>query len=301
MRLSPGEIEGRARALFGEPNVRLSTARDLRFGRHGSISVVLQGERAGLWYDHESGRGGSVLTTGECAPRPSGEPRRGPLTWDSDSADKLEALLRSGLCPVEDAHTRASSLRPDPRSPAQQYLASRGIDRWPHSIRGWHRAGIAYLAQTADGSILAAQVLPLTPDGRKDRARWSDGVTKRTWSACRGWHHYAAVRLPGRGEPVLCEGVETGLSIWLATGRPVACCLGRAGFIHLRIGKRMTIARDGDEPGSQADTSLVTAIADRRKRGQRVRVASPPLGQDFNDVHMADGLSAVAKLIRGAV
>ena len=50
-----------ARAALGEPNGKLSSARELRFGTHGSKSVVLQGEKAGAYYDHENGPGGGPV------------------------------------------------------------------------------------------------------------------------------------------------------------------------------------------------------------------------------------------------
>ena len=36
-----------ARALLGEPNARLSTARELRYGTHGSLAVHVGGEYSG--------------------------------------------------------------------------------------------------------------------------------------------------------------------------------------------------------------------------------------------------------------
>ena len=47
-----------ARELLGEPNKALSSARELRFGHRGSISVDLE---KGVWHDHESGEGGGTL------------------------------------------------------------------------------------------------------------------------------------------------------------------------------------------------------------------------------------------------
>ena len=47
-----------ARRLLGEPNMRLSNGRELRFGSHGSLSVDLN---KGVWHDHEAGIGGGVL------------------------------------------------------------------------------------------------------------------------------------------------------------------------------------------------------------------------------------------------
>lgn len=294
--IGPEEIVARARERFGEPNKRLSSKNELRFGRQGSISVVLVGQKAASWFSHEAQQGGSLLSAAELpalpAARTSG--RRSVLTWDSDSEQQFRRVIDRELRQVEAAHTRAPGIRPIERAPAHEYLISRGIDRWPaHSVMGWV-SGIAYLARSASGQILAVQILPLTPDGRKNRAYWSDGVTKRTYTAARGWHHYAAVRMPGRGELVLCEGVETGLSIWLATGRPVAACMGLAGMASLRCGRRVTIATDGNDPGSPADVATQRAITERRSSGQRVRVAVPPLGTDFNDL-LAPEIAAIIK------
>lgn len=50
-----------ARHLFGRPNPKLSTKKELRFGTHGSLSVEIAGEHRGQFYDHEAGTGGGVL------------------------------------------------------------------------------------------------------------------------------------------------------------------------------------------------------------------------------------------------
>jgi hypothetical protein len=47
-----------ARSVWGEPNRRLSTPMDVRWGTGGSKSVDL---RKGTWYDHEQQVGGGIL------------------------------------------------------------------------------------------------------------------------------------------------------------------------------------------------------------------------------------------------
>ena len=47
-----------ARELLGEPNRAMSSAKELRFGKRGSISVDLE---KGTWFDHETQEGGGVL------------------------------------------------------------------------------------------------------------------------------------------------------------------------------------------------------------------------------------------------
>jgi len=51
-------IEPIARRLLGEPNARLSNAREFRFGTHGSMSIDL---KKGTWFDHENTIGGGVI------------------------------------------------------------------------------------------------------------------------------------------------------------------------------------------------------------------------------------------------
>lgn len=54
------EIEDVARRCLGTPNAKLSTASELRFGTHGSISVIIDGDKAGSWFDHEHRIGGGL-------------------------------------------------------------------------------------------------------------------------------------------------------------------------------------------------------------------------------------------------
>jgi hypothetical protein len=49
-----------ARRLLGEPNPRLSTRVQLRFGTNGSVAVEIAGAKAATWFDHESEIGGCV-------------------------------------------------------------------------------------------------------------------------------------------------------------------------------------------------------------------------------------------------
>ena len=50
-----------AMALLGEPNRSLSSRRELRFRRKGSLAVVVDGAKCGRWYDHEDGLGGDLI------------------------------------------------------------------------------------------------------------------------------------------------------------------------------------------------------------------------------------------------
>ena len=67
----PRHMMAVALRLLGEPNERLSTPGELRFGTRGSLSVDLE---KGRWFDHEANTGGGVLNLIE---RETGEPVAG--------------------------------------------------------------------------------------------------------------------------------------------------------------------------------------------------------------------------------
>lgn len=280
------QIRREAEDRFGKPNRGMSSRHELRFGRKGAVSVRLTGNNAGAWYDFEAAEGGWLTNS-----RPDGYERAAPRTGGerAESADSFRET-RAGLKALAG-------------TPGETYLRSRGITRWPVHLVRWSpdRHGVAFLAIDAEGTPRACQIVYLTPDGRKQDRH--DGVTKRTLAAVRGWHEIAAMRLPGNGEPILCEGPETALSIWVALDcrRSVHACLGRAGLGALVVrNKRICIARDGDEDDSQADASLWRAVQGRQRAGKTVRVATPPLHQDFNDVLDRIGPAEVVRIIRGA-
>lgn len=291
-------IEYLARQKFGEPNRHLSTRRELRFGSKGSISVQLDGMKAGAWFDHEAQEGGYLQTGDENRHRRPPPRPRGRIEIDDDRVVTMQSILARSCSATG--------------TPTEAYLKSRGITEWPgHSIRHCSAPhGALWLARDGAGAVKAVQVVYLMRDGTKDRRQ---PVAKRTLAIGKGWHETAAVALPGRGEPVLCEGVETGLSIWLATTRPVFCGMGIGifGSWYIRA-KRITFAEDGNlefdcgerDPAvlrkMTADKAMQAALAARKRQGKIVKRARPPLGMDFNDIHQRHGLAAVAAIIKGA-
>jgi predicted P-loop ATPase len=184
----------------------------------------------------------------------------------------------------------------------ETYLRRRGITATPlpPSIRFLpnaynHYGALVALATDAEGQVHGLQLIYLTEDGRKAPLK----VQKRTNKAHDGWADVAAVRLPGTAPVVLCEGVETALSVWQATGQESWACLGISNIARAPLpdGVPVIVARDGDEPNSKADQQLRQAVTVLRAGGHEVTVAAPPPGQDFNDILQSDGDDTVRMLI----
>lgn len=312
------QIAALATALLGDPNRRHSTTHQLRFGTKGSIAVELAGEHAGRWYDFEAGTGGAGLELVEhqlkLDKKAARDWARKWLGQSSEGYGRAAGLAAPALPPLKSSKPKVTAdagraakvtsivaQAEDPAlSPVVTYLRSRGITtplpdciRYRPAAQGKYGAMVA-LATDADGAVLAVQQVYLTSEGRKAPVK----VVKRINKAVDGWASRAAVRLPGKTPLILCEGVETALSIWQATGQEVWACLSVANIGQAPVPDKttVTIARDGDPSGSEANRQ-VSLAAKSLARGRTVQVAAPPENQDFNDVLLRERAEGIRKRI----
>ncbi len=65
--------------LLGEPS--LHAGPEWRWGRKGSLAVVVAGAKAGMWFDHEAGTGGGLV---DLVARTRGLSKREALDWTAD-------------------------------------------------------------------------------------------------------------------------------------------------------------------------------------------------------------------------
>jgi len=307
-----------ARHFLGEPNRSLSTAAQLRFGSKGSVAVEIDGHKKGRWYDHEEGVGGDGLElVRRQAGNANGDAFEWARAWLGMSANTALATTTPPAPSVDttdrtkDDHkaVKVAAVVANCGEPSgtcvELYLRKRGITvptlpaciRFRREAFGGYHALVA-LATDADGAVHAVQQIYLTDDGAKAPVP----VQKRTNKAQDGWSKIAPVRLPGEQRLILCEGVETALSLWQATGQEVWACLGIANMAQAPVpeGASIVVARDGDMPESKADRQLRKAVSALRRRAGEVAVASPPPGQDFNDVLRKAGERAVRDMVTAA-
>ncbi|HYN38940.1 MAG TPA: VapE domain-containing protein, partial [Rhodospirillales bacterium] len=312
-----------AQELLGKPNSALSTRSQLRFGRKGSVAIELDGEKRGQWFDHENGVGGDAMAL-VC--NELGLANSAACAWavdwlglDSDNAIRVVSPMlqpaadQQGKAAGGDDTARVAKVAAivgecsDPATtPAELYLRNRGITatplppslRYRPNAHGRYGALVA-LATDANGNVNAVQQIYVSDDGGKAPVK----VQKRTNKGRDDWSDTSAVRLPGEPPIILCEGVETALSVWRATGQESWACLGISNIARTPVseGAAVIVARDGDAPGSKAEIQLRHAVTILRQRGCQVAVAEPPTGKDFNDVLVEGGEDAVRDLIAAAV
>lgn len=302
-----------AQALIGEPNKVLSSRSQLRFGGKGSVAVEIDGAERGRWYDHEAGVGGDALTLVESRlGLANGAACRWALEWLGDAPDlghEPSPNPRSSSSGDQGRSAKVEQIVAASLDPAgtvvERYLERRGITKRPlppclsyrANAHGRYGAVVA-MATTESGEIAAVQQVYVTADGAKAPLP----VPKRTNKARDDWAEQAAVRLPGRPPLILCEGVETALSLWQATGQEVWACLGVAniGKAPVPVNVEVIVARDGDPPGSPADRQLRGAVTVLERRGHTLRVAEPPEATDFNDLLLTGGEAAIRAVLDAA-
>ena len=296
-----------ARALLGDPVVHLSTAREWRYGRRGSLAIDVE---RGLWRDHEAATGGGVL---DLIRRECGGDLTAARQWlashGTGSATVSPAPVRAMAAKNPDDRARIAyalgiwhGAHPPHGTPAQAYLASRGLhlgllgDAPGDRIRfapacpfgpGTRRpAMLALLTDIATGAPAGIRRTALTADA----ARARDALLNKLPHKVLGRAGNAVARLAGSTRPpaalALCEGVETGLSVMAATGATVwACPAGTLAKVPVLPGvERLAIYADNDPPGLTA----ARAVASRwRAAGRTISIETPSRpGADFNDLWM---------------
>ena len=204
-------------------------------------------------------------------------------------AARLAAERKSVARRADQARSVWTEARPVAGTLAEAYLRGRGIScALPGTLRFhpscWHLSAQwfpALLALVEGADAMAVHRTYLAQDGGGKAAV---DPAKAMLGACRG----GAVRLrAGSGPLVVCEGIETGLS--LASGlldgdEEVWAALSTSGMAGLRLPTEpaeLTIASDGDAPGRAA----AHALADRAHAlGWAVSLLAAPEGSDWNDV-----------------
>ena len=294
------------RSYLSEPNRQLSNSRELRWGSRGSFVLNVQGDKAGLWFDHENGCGGDIIEfirqQRGCS---IGEAIHEALTylgpsasWSSATAPKTSQPPK----PEEDDAARIdqalriwSEVQPVRGTLAEQYLVSRGIQvpdealdvlgfHWhcPFSDRRRAPALVALVQDIITGELIAIHRRELTPNAAK----------AGPWMAL-GPKSGGAIRLSrsDSGDLAIGEGVETclaGMQLGSGPTWSVIDAGGMTAFPVLDHVGRLTILADNDlsETGQRA----AAACRDRwAALGKAVRCAMPEQpGQDFNNVLLAE-------------
>ena len=297
-----------ARELLGHPTMRSS--REWRWGRHGSLSLVMSGAKAGQWFDHEAGQGGGFI---DLIARELKSDWRGARAW---------AAERTGLAPrgrpsrlAAGSARRAAKPEPTVREEEHAERARRAAEatwRLAKPASNDHpylrRKGVGAHGLRCDGA--GRLIVPLRDvDGVLHTVEFiaEDGSKQYLPGGAKAGHFCLIGGPLDATETILiCEGWATSASVHEASGLPVVAAMdaGNLGKVAAALRQRfpdavITIIADNDEKPDRKDNPGVAA-ATKAARTTGARLAVPPVPGDANDLAAACGLAAITHLIAEA-
>lgn len=266
-----------AEALLGHPNRAMSTRRQLRFGKHGALSIEIAGPNVGLWCDHSEGSGGDLFSLIQrergcsfpealefAAEFVGSAPVRRPVLAVSDESDAESIEKKKAL-----ARQIWAATEPFSGSPSEAYLRGRGINPPPRlgeAIRFHpgihigieiHSAMVAAIRDIHSDELIGVHLTAIDQGGCAIKV---DGKTLRR---IRGNKKGGAIKLTPDADIsqglLVGEGIETVLSameIEEAQGWSVLDAGELKAFPVLDGIESLTIAVDADEKGEDAARQL---------------------------------------------
>ncbi len=306
-----------ARVLLGEPNARLSNARELRYGRRGSLAVHVGGERAGTWRDYEAGEGGGVLAL---VVRERGGSEREALAWlresgfigesgsgryraDNELAGRdspSKGRYRGDSAPAPSSKPRDTTAaarrvwdatKPLAGTLAETYLLARGVGhvavapalRFHPALSHPQAPGcfpcLVARVQDVHGAFLAVHRIYLNREG-------AGKANVEPARASLGSTAGGAVRLgePEHGRLLVGEGIETTAAAMARAlfNLPGWAAIATSGLTAIELPEHVidvVIAADRDAAGLKAAAVLARRL---EAEGRDVEIRRPHKG-DFND------------------
>ena len=235
--------------LLGKPTFR--AGQEWRWGRKGSLSVVISGARAGMWFDHEEGRGGwfSDLVGRDLgmasedatdwiadrigmgarhrpvrqrpAPRemPANDLAAPPSAPGTESSEtRVDHDGDAAPTRADEAAARAARIWTGARPAPEHYPYLVAKQAAPLALRMYARHRLVVPLQDIDGRIHSLETI--APDGAK---RFLAGGAKKGHFALVGFDP-APLAEPA-GPVLICEGWATGASLHIATGHTVIAAM----------------------------------------------------------------------------
>lgn len=319
-------VEEFVTSLLGEPISRQNG--ELRFGSNkGSLIVTTKGEKAGLWCDHQTGEGGTLLklimaeknlSFKESLALAADHFNIEPTVKQSSRIDLSDLdernLDESKLSKVRYARQLANESKEISGTLAERYLKDhREIDssicskeiRFLESIKepstkNFYPA-LLVVGKNKEGIVEGVQVTYLDQDGSKAKGVES---AKRSYGLIKG----SSIPVHEGGNMIaVAEGVETALSVASANKNlTVFSSLGSITNFSAQDfkakGQTILICADNDPSDNPSNSKVNIAAEELSKKGFNVLIAKPrEVGKDFNDVLKEQGIGAVKEIINKPV
>lgn len=294
--------------LLGKPSFR--AGHEWRWGRKGSLSVVVSGDKAGMWFDHEAGEGGGFADlvgrdlgmarsdandwiadrigmrarhqppgrradrAAPDVPAPNAPTPPKPQIHAQDGRRDREDVATPAMSRTEDTATRAERIwaAARPAEPDHPYLVAKRTA--PLSLRMDAGGRLVVPLQDVEGALHSLEFI--ATDGTK---RFLAGGAKR------GHFCVIGAEPAGLADPskplLICEGWATAASLHLATGHAVIAAMDAGNLLPVAHALRarfpaadLVLVADND---AKPDRGANPGVEAARKASQAVdaRLAVP--------------------------
>ena len=325
---------GYATAWKGKPTK--VSGREARWGKNGSFSLIIQGEKTGSWCDFESGEAGRNLiglymsTHGVGFKEALAQLAKEGNMVATNSIKNLPIPVQNNQINDETNDKKiAYSLEIYRKTisiygtPAEKYLQNRGLDCSPNEFRYTPNAihpdtkkpthALIIPIKNKQNNITGIVRIFLNKDGTKlNKTLMGEGnqpfqaVTKANLGVMKN----AAVKIqtnPVSNTLWVAEGIETALSI--AKVMPNETVLASLSVSQLKgipadsTIKKIIICADNDGHNPNSRKALIAAVSHHLDNGKRVFIAMPtgPEKADFNDLLMTKGEQKVLETLNNKV
>jgi hypothetical protein len=297
---------------------------DIRF--HGQGGLLIHA-RKGCWYSHAKSCGGwstvqMIQVIRGCSPNEATDWVLAWLTAHPGTGSCAEASPDDG----DDDDDRSIAKEHANAARFQEvlhgavgwegtsvvpYLTSRALPSpYPDNLRYLPNArmgeGAMVAVLEAHGTTIGVQITYLDAAGRKSMVNpVRETFTLERERGKAGVFILSAIDAQHEQEPArLAEGVEDALSLRQAGCRGLIIgVLGAGRFKHIEVlrGRRYTLLKDGDAPGSPATKGLVEGVDHILLAGADLAVTATPVGEDANSILQGnDGAAKLLALIEQA-
>ena len=308
-------------SILGKPNA-MSTKNDYRYGKKGSLSFCLSGEKRGTWYNFETLEKGNLL---HLIQNELGLDFKDGLQYAADlTGDTQIQYVRS----VDQKQQEKNQEKPDVKSKTQAYaltIANESIplsgtlaERYLKDVRGIQNTSgldIRFHPNVFTDQTEARKNRPALVNVVRDKnhqvvsieATYLDDKTgnkatmgiksKKTFGPKNG---SGVILNHGSGPDdvtYLTEGVETGLSVRDAVkNERVIASLGKNNMNKIEmelLTHKVVLCLDNDGKSISDDEAIVKIVDRLQQNGKEVIVVMPPTKGDFNDIARNSGTSGV--------
>lgn len=239
-------MEGVARLLLGDPNRAMSSARELRFGGRGSVSVDIE---KGVWADHSNGgEGGGVLAL---VTRETGLKGQAAVAWMNEHGFTIESDRPAGQHEERGTNGSHNGGGSGPaKGPAPRIVAV-------YDYRDEQDQLLFQVCRFDPKDFRQRRPDPTSRDGWN----WSVKGVRQVPYRLAEWIEATASGAPG----FIVEGEKDADRLW-SLGLPATCNAGGAGkwpdgFDDFFRGVECIILPDDDEPGHKHRDKVGRALA----------------------------------------